>query len=483
MKVILSHGYFLEEDKAEQEIMMPYPPQGLLHLQAYLAMHGIPASIFDTTFASFGEMASQLKKERPDILGLYANLVTRVNIVKIVRFIRNDREIGNMKIILGGPDVRNHREEYLASGADICVIGEGEESLRELLDGAMERWGDRAKVRGIAYRGKNAEDAEDVISTPGRPLVRDLDTLPFPDFEQVPVEKYFAAWKKHHGHTSLTFSTMRGCPYTCRWCSKAVFGNSYRRRSPASVVGELSRLNRKYHPDRYWFVDDVFTLSKKWLTDFRQELEKQQVRISYECITRADCMDEEVIRLLKDTGCRRVWIGAESGSQKVLDLMDRRVKAEQVREMLLKSRAAGLETGTFLMLGYPGEELEDIRETLRHLERSRPDLLTLTLAYPIKGTALHEEVKPTLTAPRHRVSPSTPRMAPWGTYSDREMEYRRTYPEGFYEHAIRYLHHGYQALKAKKRTANRFPAKFLKHRTISFISLLMMKTYRKNASA
>jgi radical SAM superfamily enzyme YgiQ (UPF0313 family) len=477
MKTILSHGYFLEEDRAEQKIMMPYPPQGLLHIHAYLSQHGIPVSVFDTTFSSFSEMTSHLKQEKPDALGLYCNLVTRINIVKIVQFIRNDNDLRNMKVILGGPDVSHHREEYLSAGADVCVIGEGEETLRELLDGTMERWDDLSKVMGIAYTDL------DVISTPDRPLVKNLDSLPFPDLDQVPVQKYLDAWKERHGYTSLTVSTMRGCPYTCRWCSKAVFGNTYRRRSPASVVKELARRNEKYHPGQYWFVDDVFTISGKWLEEFREELALQKVKINYECITRADCMDEEIIMILRDTGCRRLWIGAESGSQKVLDLMDRRVQVEQVREMIIKSRNAGIETGTFLMLGYPGEALADIRETLRHLERARPDLLTLTLAYPIKGTAFYEEVEAALSLTVGPEANNTALRGPWGTYSDRELEYERPYSKSFYRHAVRYLHHGYLALKAKHGLNALSLSRYLKHRFLSCISLAMMKTFRKNGSA
>jgi len=512
MKVLLSHGYFLEEDAAEQKIMMPYPPQGLLHLQAYLARHQIPSAIFDTTFSSFDEMASRLRQARPDILGLYCNLVTRINIVKILRFIREEKNLEGTLIVLGGPDVRHHREEYLSAGADVCVIGEGEEALRELIDWAMERLGDWAKLKemkGIAFKVEgemvrrdvisthrdeiyasdnayfgNFSDEElvkrDVISTPDRPFIKNLDSLPFPDFDQVPVEKYLYAWKKHHGYTSLTFSTMRGCPYSCRWCSKAVFGNTYRRRSPAPVVTELARLKAKYGPDQYWFVDDVFTISKKWLQEFRDELRKQQVAIRYECITRADTMDDETIRLLVDTGCRRLWIGAESGSQKVLDRMDRRVKAEQVREMIIKSREAGIETGTFLMLGYPGETLEDIRETLRHLQLSLPDLMTLTMAYPIKGTAFYEEVASGLRIKGKQYDDENVLRGPWETYSDRELEYPRPYPDRFYKHAVRFIYHGYRAAISRKKNGWPISLRFMKHWLVSASSLLVMKSYKKN---
>ena len=184
MKIILSHGYFLEEDSAEQKIMMPYPPQGLLHLHAYLRENGIAATVFDTTFYSFNETTTYLRNEKPSLLGIYCNLLTRPNIVKIIQFIRNDSDLKAVKIILGGPDVRHNSKEYLSAGADICVKGEGEETLRELIDGAIERLDDLSKVKGIVYKNKKGE----IVSTTERDHIQDLDSLPFPDFSQVPIE-------------------------------------------------------------------------------------------------------------------------------------------------------------------------------------------------------------------------------------------------------------------------------------------------------
>jgi len=465
MNLLLTHGYFLKEDAAERKIMMPYPPQGLLHINAYLTKHGISSLLFDTTYSSFDKLTAFLLEHRPKILGIYCNLVTRVNILKIIPFIRKEETLKNTVVILGGPDVRHHAENYLSGGADFCVIGEGEETLRELITQLETGISDFTGIQGIAYKGVQG----DVISTSERPFIKNIDDLPFPDFEKVPLSSYFETWKRKHGFTSMTVSTMRGCPYTCRWCSKAVYGISYRRRSPEKVVMELARLNEQYHPDQYWFVDDVFTISKSWLQDFFHHLQKSNLKISYECITRADKMDEETVLLLKETGCCKVWIGGESGSQKVLDRMDRRVRAEQVREMIVISKKAGLETGTFLMLGYPGETLEDIDETLNHLKLASPDYFTLTLAYPIKGTAFYEEVITTLREPISKQ---------WGEYSDRDLDFRRTYQPGFYKHAIRYLHHQMAAYRYES-GIKRLSYPFLKHRLIARISRILMALYKK----
>jgi radical SAM superfamily enzyme YgiQ (UPF0313 family) len=219
---------------------------------------------------------------------------------------------------------------------------------------------------------------------------------------------------------------MRGCPYTCRWCSRAVYGLTYRRRSPEKVVEELQKIKAEYNPDTIWFVDDVFTISHKWLSGFNEELKKNNLKIKFECISRADRMNEEVIKVMKESGCFRVWIGAESGSQRIIDAMDRRVKVELVREMIKLTRNHGIEAGTFIMLGYPGETEEDIEETITHLKTSNPDHFTITLAYPIKGTEFFEEIETNQLG-----------AFDWTKKTDRERDFIRTYPRKYYDFAVR----------------------------------------------
>jgi radical SAM superfamily enzyme YgiQ (UPF0313 family) len=205
-----------------------------------------------------------------------------------------------------------------------------------------------------------------------------------------------------------------------------VYGLSYRRRSADKVVEELLKIKEDYNPDSLWFVDDVFTISHRWLTAFRDELKKAGLIIPYECITRADRLNEEVISLLKETGCFRVWIGAESGSQKIIDLMDRRVDVNQVRDMIKLTRKHGIEAGTFIMLGYPGETEEDIEETIHHLKESNPDHFTITVAYPIKGTELYQEIEAIQTTDLD-----------WSTSTDRQVDFRRTYSRKYYDYAVK----------------------------------------------
>ncbi|MEW6469569.1 MAG: radical SAM protein [Bacteroidota bacterium] len=426
MKVLLTHGYFLEEDVKEQEIMRPYPPLGLLYISAYLEKNGFPCRVFDSTFASFGRLKACLENEQPDLIGIYVNLMTKLNVLRIMEFIRKHPRLNDKKIVLGGPEVRSHAREFLSRGADIVVLGEGEETMLELL-GHFSSAAPKplSAITGISYRTPGGE----WVTTPERALISAVSSLPLPDREKIDLPRYFHAWKARHGYSSLSVSTMRGCPYTCKWCSRSVYGLSYRRRDPAHVADELQELMREYQPDMFWFVDDVFTISHKWLKDFASELNARRLRIRYECITRADRMNAEVVRLLKESGCHRVWIGAESGSQKVLDAMDRRVKAGQVREMIALSKRHGIESGTFIMLGYPGETQADIETTIAHLKLSRPDMYTITLAYPIKGTAFYQEVEDRFLD-----------RLDWDKSTDRDIDFKRTYTRKYYDHAVRLVY-------------------------------------------
>ncbi len=428
MKILFTHAYFLSEDPKEQAINKPYPPLGILYLSAWLDQHGYPNSVFDTTFATPLAQQQQLLHQRPDILAVYTNLMTKLHVVKLLQFIRQEESLRQCLIVVGGPDITYNIDQYLKLGADVLVIGEGEQTLLEIVkaceEGLRPQFG---HIEGLAYR-----DAEGrTICTAKRQHLKKVDELPFPNRHKINLQQYLDLWKHHHGRSSVSVSTQRGCPYTCRWCSTAVYGQSYRRRSPGSVVAELKWIQQQYQPDQIWFVDDVFTVSHKWLAGFVQALQKEGVRIPFECITRADRMNEEVIAMLKSAGCFRVWIGAESGSQRILDAMDRRVETQKVQQMIVHCREQGIETGTFVMLGYPGETEADIRQTLYHLQRANPDWFTITIAYPIKGTGLYEEVF------GQRL-----KELDWQRTTDRDIDFVRTYARPYYDLAVRWVVNG-----------------------------------------
>jgi anaerobic magnesium-protoporphyrin IX monomethyl ester cyclase len=424
MKILLTHAYFIEEDAKEMQIMRPYVPLGILSISAYLEQNGFDNDVYDSTFNSLDNFKSYLLEHSPDVIAIYTNLMTKINVLKIIKYIRSEEKIKNKKIILGGPEVRHHAENFLSYGADIIVIGEGEETMLELVGMFACGKNNLAEVTGIAYLDSDNK----LITTAERKLIRDINDLPFPNRKKIDLRKYASAWKDKHGYSMFSVSTMRGCPYTCKWCSRAVYGGTYRRRKPSLVAEELQILKKEYNPDMVWFVDDVFTINHKWLREFVVEVNNRDAKIPYEIISRSDRLNEEVFQLLKESGCVRIWIGAESGSQKIIDAMDRRVDVKEVRAMIKLAKTYGIKACTFIMLGYPGEEKQDIRETINHLKESDPDLYTITIAYPIKGTPLYDETESRFYG-----------QLEWETNTDRDIDFKRTRTRKFYEYGIRWV--------------------------------------------
>lgn len=461
MKVFLTHGYFIREDEREQRIMKPYPPLGLLYVAAHLRACGHEVTVYDSTFGEREELLRRIGAGQPDCIAIYVNLMTRANVVSLMGRIRATAGLANVPIVLGGPETRNHAAAFLSNGATVCVVGEGERTAEEVIaviaTGKRNAW---HEVNGIAFM----DDQGNTVFGKEREKLKEVDALPLPARDLIDIGAYQRAWKVRHGYSALSVSTMRGCPYTCRWCSRAVYGLSYRRRSAACVADELGQLVATYAPDRFWFVDDVFTISHKWMEAFADALDARGLRIAYECITRADRMNEAVIALLKRSGCVQVWIGAESGSQRIIDAMDRRVDVGQVRTMLRESKRAGIGTGTFIMLGYPGETEADILETVEHLKQSDPDQFTITLAYPIAGTELHAEVREDMT-----------NVPDWATSSDRDQDFRRAYRKGYYRHAIRYLTHAVHAHQQWKQGKALNAAKHGARAATGRIGMMLMK--------
>ncbi len=457
MKVLLTHAYYIGQDEKEKKINKPYPPLGLLSVGAYLEKE-VDVSIFDSTFSTEEALFQTLKSGQYSIVGIYCNLMTKIRVLRIVQELKRNHP--DCLIVLGGPDVRFNVQEYLENGADILVIGEGEETMMEIAQFKKAGRTDWENIKGIAFKR-----GQEIIENKERALIKSMDDLPMPAYDKIDVEAYLHHWKTWHGESMLNYSTQRGCPYTCKWCSTAVYGQSYRRKSPTRVVEELRLLKESHNPDGFWFVDDVFTVSHKWLEEFTIEVEKMKLDISFECISRADRMNEHVIQLLKRAGCFRIWIGAESGSQKILNVMDRRVRVEEVQENIRNTKKAGMEAGTFIMLGYPGETMEDIKDTIHHLVVSDPDEFTITLTYPIKGTKLYDEV-----------SEISQGSFDWSAQTDRQRNFKRTYRDAFYKHAIRKVVNEVKYQQGIRRKG--FGVDILKHKIKSQIAGLQMKVSR-----
>ena len=397
MDILLTHGYFLHEDPKELQIMKPYAPLGLLYLSSYLRGKGFAVEIYDSTFGSRDALFRILETERPATLGIYANLMTRGNALAILR---RAVECG-WKVVMGGPEPANYADRYLAAGAHAVVPGEGELALEAILRG-----GEPGRAR----------------------LLPDLDAQPWPDRERIDIGQYLRVWREHHGAGSVSVITARGCPYHCRWCSHSTFGKTHRRRSAAGVVDEVEWILNRYHPEQLWFADDVFTIHHGWLDAYAAEMRRRGLRIPFECITRADRLNARVAAQLAELGCDRVWIGSESGSQRLLDAMERGVTVAQVRDAVGHLKQNGIRTGMFFMWGYEGEELSDIEATYEHVKACRPDVFFTTVSYPIKGTPYYDEVAPKLV-----------QLGPWQATTDRDIKIRGRRSRHFYQLADQLL--------------------------------------------
>jgi anaerobic magnesium-protoporphyrin IX monomethyl ester cyclase len=434
MDLLLTHGYFLYEDPKELQVMKPYPPLGILYICAHLRNKGFHVEVFDSTFSSRRQLFELIKQGPPSVLGVYANLMTRSNVVEILRYAKD----AGWQTIAGGPEPGAYIEEYLDAGADIVVIGEGEITLEELLPvlgahspDALER------VAGIAFRSREG----DIVQTRPRDQIRDITRQPWPARESIDMDRYVSVWREHHGTGSVSLITSRGCPYHCRWCSHQVFGKTHRRRTPESVADELAWLNERYRPDMAWMADDVFTIHHGWLFQYASELKRRGLKLPFECISRADRLNSQVVHTLAEMGCFRVWIGSESGSQRILDSMERGVTVEQVQSAVGLCRSNGIQTGMFLMWGYEGEEMEDIEATIQHVKQTDPDIFFTTVAYPIKGTPYSSQLVDRVES-----------LKSWSVGSDRDVRIRGRHSRDFYAFADQLLRSEVELERTRRKT-------------------------------
>lgn len=439
MKIILTHTYFLEEDPHEKQIMKPYPPLGLLYLSAYLKQHRVDVAVYDTTFSGYPALIEYLQAQKPDILGIHCNLLTKYNVLKLIEFCRENGVIS----LLGGPDASTQVEEFLNYGADIIISGEGEEPLMAVLEALkIKSKHELFDIPNVSFKDR----AGKIVQNPRQADRRQLDEYPLPDREAIDLHKYLDTWEKYHGQRPVSLITARGCAFTCKWCSHSVYGFTHRRRKPEKVVEEIRQIVARYQPTHLWYADDVFTVNKRWLIKFHQLMSAENIHLPFECIARADRFDEEIAILLKELACYRVWIGAESGSQRVLDAMSRGVTKTQVVEATRLCRKYGLQAGYFLMFGYPGEELEDIYQTIEFVRETQPDVYLTTVAYPLRGTAMYEEI-------RERIFHSNG----WESHLQRELNIRGRFSYQLYDFAIKKL-----ASEYRKRQLRRLKQQSLK---------------------
>ena len=338
-------------------------------------------------------------------------------------------------VILCGADATDHYAEYLKKGADYCLLGEGEESLIELMY-QLSGQQDASNINGVASRN--------TIQPTRRPDITNLDKLPFPAWDLVDIEKYRSIWMKHHGYFSMNMVTTRGCPYHCNWCAKPIWGQRYNSRSPENVVAEMKWLRENFSPDHIWFADDILGLKPNWIEKFAALLVQEETIIPFKCLQRADLVNEKSAAALAKAGCKTVWIGAESGSQKILDAMDKGDTAEDIYNAARLLREKGVEVGFFLQFGYPGETWEDVQKTLKMVRECAPDDIGISVSYPLPGTKFYERVKLELGEKQN-----------WVDSEDLAMLYRGPFPTEFYRILHGRVHYEFRARKALRQPSLR----------------------------
>ena len=438
-QILLGQSYYLHFDRKLWRAMQPYPPLGTLYAASYLRQHGYEVALFDAMLAeSEAEWEKALDKHRPQYAIIYEdnfNYLSKMCLLRMREAAFKMIEMAKLRrcvVILCGADATDHAEEYLERGANYCLLGEGEETLIELLD-QLSGKGEAGleSILGLAYQSPRAASSLEsaienrqsatVKRNPRRPDITNLDKLPFPAWDLVDVEKYRSIWIKHHGYFSMNMVTTRGCPYHCNWCAKPIWGQRYNSRSPENVVSEIKWLKENFAPDHIWFADDILGLKPHWIEKFAALLQEAKAVIPFKCLQRADLVNVKTSAALAEAGCKTVWIGAESGSQKILDAMEKGDKVEDIYKAAQLLRSHGIEVGFFLQFGYPGETWEDVQKTLHMVRECAPDDIGISVSYPLPGTKFFERVKLELGEKQN-----------WQDSEDLAMLYRGPFPTEFY---------------------------------------------------
>jgi radical SAM superfamily enzyme YgiQ (UPF0313 family) len=440
--VLLGQSYFLRFDPKLFAAMQPYPPLGTLYAASYIRARGYDVDLFDAMLAeSESDWDTALAQTKPRFAVLYEDNFNYLSKMCLLRMreaafvmVSMARQRG-CTVIVAGSDASDHAQAYLDAGADYVLIGEGEETLGELLDHLTGAEGATPldAILGLAY----ARDGKLAINS-RRPDLKDLDALPFPAWDLVDIVRYRTIWLRHHGYYSMNVATSRGCPYHCNWCAKPIWGQRYHVRSADNVAAEVAWLKHTFQPDHLWFVDDIFGLIPGWMEEFADLVEQKRARLPFKSLQRVDLiLKGKTIESLRRAGARRVWMGAESGSQKILDAMEKGTQVEHVYEAARRLHAAGIEVGFFLQFGYPGETRQDIEATLQMVRDCRPDDIGMSVSYPLPGTRFY-------TAVQHELG----NKQNWQDSEDLAMLYHGPFSTGFYRWLHRVLHREFRAQRA-----------------------------------
>lgn len=385
--------------------MQPYPPLGTMYAASVLRNAGITVSLFDSMLAeSEYELEGYIKKFSPRIVAIYDdsfNYLTKMCLERMRLAAFKMIAIAKAKkciVVVSSSDSADHVDEYLSQGADYVIKGEGEITLLDLCTDILKSTSSNThEIAGLSF----LENGSAVETIPRRPF-RDLDSLPLPAWDLVDIEKYRKHWLAANGYFSMNIVTTRGCPFGCNWCAKPIYGRGYNARLPKRVVEEMLFLKEQYNPDHIWFCDDIFGLRPGWVSEFQKEVERSGLKVGYKCLSRPDLLiKEDSFSLLAGSGCETVWMGAESGEQRILDAMDKGTTVEQIRTATRKLKEKGIRVGYFLQFGYPGESYGDILKTFNLVKEEMPDEIGMSVSYPLPNTKFYKMVEQTLGKKRN----------------------------------------------------------------------------------
>jgi anaerobic magnesium-protoporphyrin IX monomethyl ester cyclase len=424
--VLLTHSYHLFYDRKQTRKAQPYPPLGTLYAAATLRNSGISVAVFDTMLNDPGkEFEAALAQHRPALVVVYEDNFNFLSKMCLTRMREVAFEIlaasqkAGATVLVNGSDASDHAEDYLRNGFRCVLLGEAEftllETVRELLRNKRAALGG---IDGLAYLSPATGK---VVRTAKRSQVRQLDTLPFPARDLINTGQYRDTWKSAHGYFSLNIVASRGCPYRCNWCAKPIYGDTFSVRSPRSVAEEMRQLKYEYGAEHLWFADDIFGLQAKWVLEFADAVEALDAAIPFKMQSRIDLMSPATAAALRRSGCAEVWMGVESGAQKILDAMDKGIRVEQVPKARENLRNNGIRACYFLQFGYPGETWEDIQSTVELVRNTRPDDIGVSVAYPLPGTKFFQQVQAQLGAKTN-----------WSDSEDLSMMFRGAYTGEFY---------------------------------------------------
>ncbi|MGA8617759.1 MAG: radical SAM protein [Candidatus Sulfotelmatobacter sp.] len=432
--VLLTHSYHLYYDRKQTRKMRPYPPLGTLYAAALLRSAGLSVAVFDTMLndPEQGFLAA-LDEHRPRVVVIYEdnfNFLTKMCLTRMREVAYHILEVSQRAgatVLVNGSDASDHALDYLRKGFRCVLLGEAEWTLFEAAQHLL-RGDDRglAEIPGIAFLD---EETETLVETADRPLTRNLDLLSFPARDLIDLDRYRTAWKASHGYFSLNIVASRGCPYRCNWCAKPIYGDSFAVRSARSVAEEMRQLKCEFGAEHLWFADDIFGLRAKWVRELAVEVERLGAAVPFKMQSRVDLMTLDTVRALRRAGCAEVWLGIESGSQRILDAMDKGTRVEQIAKARDNLRSEGIRACYFLQFGYQGEAWEDIQKTVNLVRNTRPDDIGVSVSYPLPGTKFFDRVQSQLSGKTN-----------WSDSEDLSMMFQGAYTDEFYRALHNALH-------------------------------------------